>query len=65
MSGSDKLADEYPDDEAQRRFEAALQGAFNTPLPPKIVNLKKENVRQKSKLVKASPSSDQGRILNR
>lgn len=43
----------YDEIEAQSRFEAALRGAFKTPLPAKNVTPKKE----KGKPAKASPSS--------
>jgi hypothetical protein len=55
MSQSRK--NDYSEEESSRRFEAALRGAFKTPLPPRNVTPKKpEAQQQKGKPTKDSPS---------
>lgn len=43
-----KSEDRFSDDEAQRRFETALHGAFKTPAPPKNVTLKNPKAQEKT-----------------
>lgn len=57
MNEADDLNQDFDQGEAQRRFEAALRGAFKTPAQPKKVTSKKS----KGKPAKASPSSGASR----